>query len=121
MLRTVPVTVLLLLVVGFGLLAGGCAPMTSSSAIHNAESALEAAEKEDAPRHARYTYWLARAYLRKAKLADGYSEFRGAEQFAIEAREIAVKAVADAKQSKLNQKILEERMRRKAPSKSGPR
>ena len=107
-LRTTIHTALSLL---FALSLLACGPIAASSAIGVAEEAIGAAEDAEAPRLAPYDYWLARSYLRKAKLTDGYAEFEASEGFAEQALEAANKAVEAARDNALRQQVLQERIK----------
>lgn len=89
----------------------GCGPISSASAIGDAEEALEAAKQARAHRLVPYDYWMAVLYLEKAKLTDGYSEFEASESFAEQATAFALAAEAGATEEKLRQQILQERLR----------
>lgn len=105
--------VLLALLAG---LAAGCGPVAATQAIGAAEEALAAAETERAQRLAPYPYWMARSYLGKAKLTEGYSEFVAAERFALQAADYAKRASDEAREQKMRQEILDQRLRRRARS-----
>ncbi len=92
-------------------LAVGCGPIAASSAIGDAEDAIEAAKLARAHRLAPYPYWMAVFYLEKAKTTDGYSEFSGSESFAEQATAFAVSAESEAREEQLRQQILQERLR----------
>ena len=113
-LWTVPVALVLLATLGVG-----CAPMAASTAIATAAEELQKADEVESEKFAPYSYWLSRAYLRKAKITNGYSEFSIAQQYAVRARELASKAQADARETKLRRKILRERLKRRDTHKKG--
>jgi hypothetical protein len=80
---------------------GACAPLNASTAIAGADEVLEAAKQSEAETLAPYSYWMAVAYLHKARLTEGYSEFGAAERFAIRAKDLAqesLKLAAEAAQ-----------------------
>ena len=110
----VPVSLVLLAALGVG-----CAPMAASTAIATAAEEMQKAAEVQSEKFAPYSYWLSRAYLRKAKTTNGYSEFSIAQQYAVRARELASKAQADAREAKLRQKILLERLKRRDSHKKG--
>lgn len=74
-----------------------CGPISTTVALHDAESAVEAARAADAHRYASYELTSAEEYLRKAREEEGYSDFqvavdlaRKALIFADEARQKAL-------------------------------
>ena len=74
-------------------LCGGCAPVTGTVQIVNAELALAEAEDVGAPRYATYEYTMAREYLRKAREAQGCSDFQASRRFSRKARRYAESAL----------------------------
>ena len=101
---------LLLLSVG----ASGCAAVGASTAVARAEAAIKGAERVKAHELAPYSYWLADSYLRKAKLTEGYSEFKASERFAKQAARFARQCIDEAEQERARQKLREERTRGRA-------
>ena len=53
--------------------------------IREAESHMDQARRQSADTYAPYEYYMALAYLTKAKKTDGYSEFGIAEQYGVRA------------------------------------
>ena len=94
-------------------LIGGCAPMNASSAIREAETQLDGAQKARADKYAPYLYFMAHSYLEKAKLTEGYSEFGAAEQYGLRAKDLAAKASTEARENRLRQKILNQRLKQR--------
>ena len=92
--------------------AVGCAPLNASTAISEAESAQEQAKTAGAHKNAPYEYFMARAYLIKAKRADGYSEFNIAQVFGNRSRELFVKSVMQARENLMRLKVLQKRTQR---------
>lgn len=109
MLRTLLIAVILL-----GIAAPGCSPLNASTAIREAEVALVKAEEQGAPEHAKYEYWMAREYLRKAKLTEGYSEFQIATQYATRSQGYANQAVKSARDNREKLKIIEQNKKLRA-------
>jgi len=70
-----------------------CGPITSSSAIGDAERAVLDAKKAEASEHAPYEYTKADAYLTKAKWLDGQGQFELSAKYAREAKEAAAQAL----------------------------
>ena len=103
----------LALVLAAGLSVAGCGPLASSSAISNAEVALSKAEVERAQHFAAYPYWLARRYLEKAKRVEGHSRYTASERFAEQAAVYAEQARVDARESRLRQQMLDERLKQR--------
>ena len=91
----------------FGVSGAACGPMTASTAVGQAESAIKAAESVKAHELAPYSYWLAVSYLEKAKLTEGYSEFSASEDFALQAAQYAITCIDEAEQAQARQKLLE--------------
>lgn len=91
----------------------GCAPLNASTAIREAEAHMDKARAAGADKAAPYEYFLARAYLIKAKRTEGYSEFGIAEQYGLQAKDYALKAMSEARENLLRQKILNERLQKK--------
>ena len=87
----------------------GCAPLNASTAISEAESAQDQAKTAGAHKNAPYEYFMARAYLIKAKRADGYSEFNIAQVFGNRARELFVKSVLQSRENLMRLKVLQKR------------
>ena len=100
------------------LLLSACGPVTSSSAVSDAEAAIAAAEKENAHRFAAFSYWSSVNYLEKAKQVEGYSEFGPATDFAIKSLELALRSVEETKEFHHQEKLRRERLKK---SKSGKR
>ena len=74
-------------------LAGlGCAPVQSATAISGGAEALAEAERQAAPKYAKYEYAKAEALLEEAKTKQGYAEYEVARQYADQARELALEA-----------------------------
>ena len=90
----------------------GCAPLNASTAISEAESAQEQAKSSGAHKNAPYEYFMARAYLVKAKRADGYSEFNIAQVYGSRARELFIKSVMQARENLMRLKVLQKRTKR---------
>ncbi len=81
---------------------GACAPLTTSTAVREAEvevdKAREAGAGEVLPdavavQTAPYLYWQAYSFLIKAKQTEGYSEFEQARLYAVRAKDYALQAV----------------------------
>jgi hypothetical protein len=83
---------LILLVPALAFLAA-CGPITSSSAISDAEKALTDARKAEAPEYAPYEFTKADTFLTKAKWLDGAGQFELAGKYARDAREAAQQSV----------------------------
>ena len=90
-----------------------CSPMVSSSAIREASTQLEVAERNRADKYAPYLYYMAHSFLFKAKLTEGYSEFGAAEQYALRAKDLASRASVEARENRLRQKILNQRLKQR--------
>ncbi len=98
----------------FGAVAAGtsgCGAVWASQAVGEASTALQRARLAKAHRLAPYEYWLASAYVDKAKRTEGYSEFDAAERFAKEAKVLAEKAVDQAAQEERRQELLQQRLK----------
>ena len=95
------------------MILSGCAPLNASTAIREAEAHMEKARTAGADKAAPYEYYLARAYLIKAKRTEGYSEFGIAEQYGLQAKDYALKAISEARENMARQKILNQRLRKK--------
>lgn len=90
-------------------LLSACAPLNASTAIREAETHMDQARRQNADTYAPYEYYSALAYLTKAKKTEGYSEFGIAEQYGVKAKELAIKALAQARDNRMKQKLLKER------------
>lgn len=73
-------------------LVGGCTPMHAATAVEEAEKAVHDAQRAGAEDDAPYGYWMAKAYLSKAKRLEGHAAYVDAEEIAREATELARKA-----------------------------
>jgi hypothetical protein len=73
-----------------------CGPVSTTLALHDAESAIEAARAADARRYAVYELTSAEEYFRKAREEEGYSDFQAALNLAETARGFADRARARA-------------------------
>ncbi len=73
-----------------------CGPVSTTLALHDAESAIEAARSADARRYAVYELTSAEEYFRKAREEEGYSDFQAALNLAETARDFADRARARA-------------------------
>ncbi len=81
-------------VVGLGvasLAAGGCNPMLYTMHVGAAAHSVEEARLADAPNHAPYEYYLAEAYLDKAREEAARGQYQDARRFASVAEEHGVK------------------------------
>jgi len=76
---------------------GGCGPVSAASAISDGTKQLEAAERSEAEKHARYHYTKARLLLTEAKRRNGYGEYEVARQWAEEAAGLANEAYRTAR------------------------
>jgi len=103
------------------LFAGACGPASSSSAITEAELALESAEAAEAHRFAAYTYWSATNYLKKAKEIEGHSLYEGSVDYAVRSMELALRSIEETKEFHHQEKLRRERLKtgakRKKPKK----
>ena len=90
-----------------------CSPMASTSAIREASTQLEVAERNRADKYAPYLYAMAHSFLHKAKLTEGYSEFGAAEEYARRAKDLANRAAVEARENRLRQKILNQRLKQR--------
>lgn len=82
-----------LLLAGIGtVLTVGCGPVNAASAISDGTAFLAQAERQGAPKYARYEYHKANAYLDEAKIKNGYGEYEVARRYAQQASELAVEA-----------------------------
>ena len=97
-----------LLLLTFTLAALGCGPIQSTSTIHDATVAVEAARVMDAELYAPYEYTMAVNMLHKAKEEWGYSDFEAAIDFAAAALEHAEEARKIAKDSPLRGKPVQD-------------
>lgn len=88
-----------------------CGPIQVSSAVGDAEEAIEAALIADAQINARYEYWMAVLYLEKAKRVDGRAEYEAASELAVESLNYAKAAVEQAAKEKKRQELLQERLK----------
>ena len=104
---------LLVLVLAALWLWPACAPLSTSSAVREAEAQVFKAKKEGAAKYAKYEYYSAVYYLRKAKLTEGYSEFGVAQQYSTRAKEMAMKAQTEAKENRLREQILKKRLKQR--------
>ena len=102
---------LVALVTACVLLCSACGPIQVSAAVGDAEEAIEAAIAAEAPRYARYEYWMAVLHLDKAKRVDGRAEYTAAELFASQAMEFATDAVEVAGQERMRQQVLQQRLK----------
>lgn len=93
--------------------------MSASSAVHEAETQLHHARKVRADKFAPYYYYMAHSLLVKAKLTEGYSEFGAAEQYGIRAKDLAVKAASEARENRLREKILNQRLKERDRAREG--
>lgn len=73
-------------------LLSACGPVSASSAIADGSAFLAQAEREGAPKYARYEFHKAAAYLDEAKIKNGYGEYEVARRYAHQASELAVEA-----------------------------
>jgi len=73
-----------------------CGPVSTTLALSDAESAIEAARAADARRYALYELTSAEEYFRKAREEEGYSDFQAALDLAETARGFADRARARA-------------------------
>jgi len=89
----------------------GCGSIQASSAVGDAEDAIEAAEREEVARFAQYEYWMAVFYLDKAKRVDGRADFHAAETFAAEATRYATSAVEVAAKERRRQDEIQKRLK----------
>ena len=96
----------------------GCGPVTSSSAITEAEIALKDAEEVEAHRFAAFTYWSAVNYLEKAKQIQGYSLFEGSSDYALRSMELALRSVEETKEFHHQEKLRRERLKTGAKRKN---
>ena len=87
--------------------------MASTSAIREASTQLEVAERNRADKYAPYSYYMAHSFLHKAKLTEGYSEFGAAEEYARRAKDLANRAAVEARENRLRQKILNQRLKQR--------
>ncbi len=92
-------------------LSSAFGPVWASQAVTEASSTLHRARMAKAHRLAPYEYWLASAYVDKAKRTEGYSEFEAAERFAKEAKVLADKAIDEATQEERRQELLQQRLK----------
>lgn len=90
----------------------GCAPLNASTAIGEAESAEDQAKLAMAHRNAPYEFYMAKAYLHKAKKTDGYSEYNISEIYAKRARGLYAKAVQQARENVMRLKVLQQRTKK---------
>ena len=74
------------------LLSTACGPISTTLALHDAESAIAVARAADAQRYALYELTSAEEYFRKAREEEGYSDFQAALDLAQSARVFADKA-----------------------------
>lgn len=93
------------------LLFSACGPIQVSSAVGDAEEAIEAALIADAQINARYEYWMAVLYLDKAKRVDGRAEYEAASDLANQSLSFAKAAVEQAAKEKKRQELLQERLK----------
>ncbi len=70
----------------------GCGPIQSTSALIDADVAIEAARAAGAPTAAPYEFTSAEAYLHKAREVSGYGRYELATEFASRARAKAEEA-----------------------------
>jgi len=103
----------ILLLCALAFVVPACSPMASSSAVREASTQLEVAERNRADKYAPYLYYMAHSFLHKAKLTEGYSEFGAAEQFAKRAKDLAGRAAVEARENRLRQKILNQRLKQR--------
>ncbi|MGM0574811.1 MAG: DUF4398 domain-containing protein [Myxococcota bacterium] len=105
-----------------GLLLGlvGCAPIHASHAIDDAETRMEEARRADAPHLAPYPWWLARAYLDKAKRTEGYAEHEGARELAREAAVHFEQATNQARQERKRQELRKQRLQKRPSGEGSP-
>lgn len=96
-----------------GTFAPACSPMASTSAIREASAQLEVAEQSRADKYAPYLYYSAKHFLTKAKLTEGYSEFGAAEEYARRAKDLANRSAVEARENRLRQKILNQRLKQR--------
>ena len=92
----------------FTLAALGCGPIQSTSTIHDATVAIEAARVMDAELYAPYEYTMAINMLHKANEEWGYSDFEASIDFAEAAKVHAEEARKIAKDSPLRGKPVQD-------------
>ena len=105
---------LMTLIVSLVLLVSACGPIQVATAVGDAEEAIEAAQRADAERHARYEYWMAILFLDKAKRVDGRAEYEAATEMAIESMNFAKAAVDAAGKEKMRQQVMQQRLKARA-------
>jgi len=74
------------------LLATGCGPVSTASAIRDAEHKLKEARELEADKNAPYEYTKAASYLHKAKELEGYGLYEQASTFADRCGDMSEKA-----------------------------
>lgn len=89
---------LLFVVAALAMLAG-CGPVQSTSALIDADVALEAARAAGAASSAPYEFTAAEAYLHKAREEAGYAQYEASTEFAARARDLAKTAREKAVQA----------------------
>ena len=81
-------------------LLSACGPIRVDQSLSRAYIAIEGARGAEASRFAIYEYKSALLYLQKAREEEGHSNFEGAKQLAVKAREFADKARVRALQKR---------------------
>ncbi len=82
------------------MLGAGCGPISSASAIDDAEKAFSEAKKADGVELAPYEFTRAQALLHKSKELDGFGHFELSAKYAREARDAARQALEVAGQNR---------------------
>ena len=105
---TTGIVVVLVLLISFSINSIGCGPIQSTSLIHEATIAVEAAKIMDGDQFAPYEYWMSVNMLHKAKEEWGYSDFEAATDFAQISKDKAIEARKIAKDSPLRGKPIQD-------------
>ncbi|MBT9561084.1 MAG: DUF4398 domain-containing protein [Myxococcales bacterium] len=92
-------------------LFSACAPLAAHDRLGELSTILGEAEREEAPKYARYEFTKASLYLEEARAKNGYGDYATAEAYATEGSEYARTALQTAKQ----RRDLERRRKRNEP------